>query len=172
MPGLLRGFQVKYSEIFQRNIGLFSQEQQGCLQTATITVAGPRSLCCVEALTLARFGIKDIRILIQRDIGGIQQGKMSLMLQWLPLGQQRMRTIFPPQCYGEIVSTLYNCVEIPFYIADRNTKTNSEKDPKLHTSRIPELNVGILEIEEVGPQCRQSLQLGQAKYQTSLPRKT
>lgn len=56
---------MKYSEIFQRNIGLFTEKQQNCLQTASITVVGPRSLCCVEAFTLARFGIKDIRILIQ-----------------------------------------------------------------------------------------------------------
>ena len=85
-----------------------------------------------------------------RDIGGIQQGKMSLMLQWLPLGQQRMRTIFPPECYGEIVQTLYSAAKIPFHMADRQTKADSEKEHKLHTSRIPELNVGILEIEDVG----------------------
>ena len=83
MPGLPRGFQVKYSEIFQRNIGLFSQEQQRRLETASVTVVGPRSLCCVEALTLARFGIKDIRILIQP--GDNMDGKAADLMGRLDL---------------------------------------------------------------------------------------
>lgn len=58
---------MKYSEIFQRNIGLFTEEQQSCLQTASVALVGPRSLCCVEAFTLARFGIKDVKILIHPD---------------------------------------------------------------------------------------------------------
>lgn len=86
-----------------------------------------------------------------RDIGGIQQGKMSLMLQWLPLKPQRTRTIFPPKCYREIIQTLYLAAELSFIVASSRTETGRDNEPKLHTSRIPELNVGILEIENAGP---------------------
>lgn len=67
MPGHLKGFNLKYFEIFQRNIGLFTPEQQHRLETSSVTIVGPRSMCCVEALTLARFGVGEIRILIHPD---------------------------------------------------------------------------------------------------------
>ncbi len=89
-----------------------------------------------------------------KSIGGTQQGKMSLMLQWLPLTPPRQRVIHPPQRYADIVATLYQQAEIPICPAaaapPRLPPSLAEGSPLLHSSHIPDLNVGVLEVENLG----------------------
>lgn len=65
---------VEYLEIFQRNIGLFTPEQQHRLKDATVIVAGARDQCQTEAQTLARFGVGEIRLLTVPDDSDAEPG--------------------------------------------------------------------------------------------------
>lgn len=54
---------MDYAQCFQRNIGLFTQEQQDILRRSTITVAGAGGVGGIEAATLARFGVGELRLI-------------------------------------------------------------------------------------------------------------
>jgi hypothetical protein len=54
---------MDYWEIYQRNIGLFSRENQESLRSAKVTIAGVGGVGGVEASTLARFGIGELSIM-------------------------------------------------------------------------------------------------------------
>lgn len=61
---------MEYSQVFQRNIGLLPPEQQQRLHDASVAVAGTRGQCQAEALTLARFGVGEIRLILTDDVSG------------------------------------------------------------------------------------------------------
>lgn len=54
---------MDYNEVYQRNIGLFTPEQQETLRNSTITIAGAGGVGGIEAATLARFGVGELRII-------------------------------------------------------------------------------------------------------------
>ncbi len=54
---------MDYAQCFQRNIGLFTPEQQEILRRSTITVAGAGGVGGIEAATLARFGVGELRLI-------------------------------------------------------------------------------------------------------------
>ncbi|KAB1443142.1 GNAT family N-acetyltransferase [Pseudodesulfovibrio senegalensis] len=83
-----------------------------------------------------------------KSIGGTQQGKMSLMLQWLGLHPPHARSIHPPERYAKITADLYRRAGIPLTEAEKAPVPGG--DPLLHFDRIPDLNVGILETEDIG----------------------
>jgi len=85
-----------------------------------------------------------------KSIGGTHRGKMSLMLQWLPLKQPRRRSVHPPRRYAEIVAALYQQAGIPICSAAAAPPPLTEENPLLHSSRILDLNIGILEVESLG----------------------
>ncbi len=51
---------MDYWQVYQRNIGLFSREQQQKLREAKVFVAGAGGVGGVEAATLARFGVGEL----------------------------------------------------------------------------------------------------------------
>jgi len=54
---------MDYDQIYQRNIGLFTKEEQEKLQAAKVAVAGVGGVGGIQAATLARFGVGHISIL-------------------------------------------------------------------------------------------------------------
>lgn len=54
---------MDYWRLFQRNIGVFTREQQRKLQNAKIFVAGVGGVGGIEAATLARFGVGELVIM-------------------------------------------------------------------------------------------------------------
>lgn len=54
---------MDYAQCYQRNIGLFTPEQQETLRRATVTVAGTGGVGGIEAATLARFGVGELRLI-------------------------------------------------------------------------------------------------------------
>jgi hypothetical protein len=48
---------VRYEDAFARNIGLFTQDEQDRLRSATVLVAGVGGVGGIQAATLARFGV-------------------------------------------------------------------------------------------------------------------
>jgi molybdopterin/thiamine biosynthesis adenylyltransferase len=51
---------LQYNDCYRRNIGLFSEEQQGRLRAAKVVVAGVGGVGGIEAATLARMGIGEL----------------------------------------------------------------------------------------------------------------
>jgi len=54
---------MKYEQVYLRNIGLFTEEQQNCLRRAKVTVAGMGGVGGIQAATLARMGIGELVIM-------------------------------------------------------------------------------------------------------------
>lgn len=54
---------MDYWHVYQRNIGLFSPEQQQTLRSAKVFVAGVGGVGGIEAATLARFGVGELVIM-------------------------------------------------------------------------------------------------------------
>jgi molybdopterin/thiamine biosynthesis adenylyltransferase len=54
---------MKYKEIYNRNIGIFSEKQQKLLKNATVFIAGVGGVGGIQAMTLARAGIGEIIIM-------------------------------------------------------------------------------------------------------------
>ena len=54
---------MDYAQCYDRNIGLFTPEQQDTLRRATVTVAGTGGVGGIEAATLARFGVGELRLI-------------------------------------------------------------------------------------------------------------
>ncbi|MFC1461703.1 GNAT family N-acetyltransferase, partial [Verrucomicrobiota bacterium] len=89
-----------------------------------------------------------------KDMGGTQAGKMSGMLQWLKLSDPGVKTIHPPACYIDIIKELYKRAGIPVAVGNTISQPQSTEDPLLRIERLPILNVGILEIESIGPDAK------------------
>lgn len=83
-----------------------------------------------------------------KSIGGTQQGKMSLMMQWLALKPPRSRAIHPPTRYAGVLKELYRQAGIPTQKAESPHPRSDA--PILHFDRMPDLNIGILEVEDLG----------------------
>lgn len=84
-----------------------------------------------------------------KEMGGLQQGKMSGMLQVLPLTPPRLRSINPPERHAEIVVELYRRAGIPAETA-KPRATTTDAQPIFKATRVPVLNVAIVEVERVG----------------------
>ncbi len=54
---------MTYQEIYQRNIGLFTQEEQDKLQNAKVAIAGVGGVGSYQAVALARIGIGELSIM-------------------------------------------------------------------------------------------------------------
>lgn len=54
---------MDYTQIYQRNIGLFTAQQQEKLRNAKVAVAGVGGVGGIQAATLARFGIGELAIM-------------------------------------------------------------------------------------------------------------
>ncbi|MBN1345572.1 MAG: ThiF family adenylyltransferase [Phycisphaerae bacterium] len=54
---------MDYQQVYQRNIGIFTPDQQDALRAAKVTVAGVGGVGGIEAVTLARFGIGELSIM-------------------------------------------------------------------------------------------------------------
>jgi molybdopterin/thiamine biosynthesis adenylyltransferase len=65
---------MDYWQLYQRNIGLFSREQQQALRDAKVFIAGLGGVGGIEAATLARFGIGE---LVLMDPGTFDEPDMN-----------------------------------------------------------------------------------------------
>lgn len=54
---------MNYFEIYNRNIGIFTNEEQNKLKNATVFIAGAGGVGGIQAATLARMGLKEIIIM-------------------------------------------------------------------------------------------------------------
>lgn len=70
---------MEYFQVFQRNIGLLTPEQQQRLHDSSVAVAGTRTQCQAEALALARFGVGEIRLILTDDTTGADAGMPDIL---------------------------------------------------------------------------------------------
>lgn len=54
---------MNYKELYQRNLGIFTQEEQDKLKNANVFIAGVGGIGGIQAVTLARMGIGEITIM-------------------------------------------------------------------------------------------------------------
>ncbi len=85
-----------------------------------------------------------------KSMGGVQAGKMSGMLQWLPLRTPRPRILDVPARYRRTVADLYAWAGIPADF-DSPAPVSASSAPALRDQRIAVLNVALMEIESAGP---------------------
>lgn len=60
---LKRGQVMQYNEFYQRNIGIFTEDEQAKLKSAKVVIAGVGGAGGIQAVTLARMGIGEITII-------------------------------------------------------------------------------------------------------------
>lgn len=82
-----------------------------------------------------------------KAISGVQSGKMSGMLQTLPIVSQRQRRVNPPDCYAGIITELYRRAGIP---AEHGAALQSAGQPVFKAARAPVLNIAVIEVEKIG----------------------
>lgn len=68
---------MDYQLCYQRNIGIFNQDQQNLLKNAKVVVAGVGGVGGIEAATLAQMGIGELVIF---DPGVFDEPDMNLMI--------------------------------------------------------------------------------------------
>ena len=84
-----------------------------------------------------------------KQMGGMQKGKMSGMFQWRGFKHPRKRFIELPKPYITIARKLYERAGLD--LDCHSPLGQPHASPLLRIKRVPVLNVGILEIESIGP---------------------
>lgn len=85
-----------------------------------------------------------------KDLGGVQAGKMSGMLQWLGLGAARERRLDVPVRHEEMVVELYRGAGLTFKRMEGNAAVECG-EAQMKVKRTPVLNVADLEVTAIGP---------------------
>ena len=76
--------------------------------------------------------------------------KMSAVIQWASLKEQRLRRFFTPPEYDEIIKGLYQEANIPFAIERSSQKAPKKGEPYYLVNRIDSLNIANIEIVKMG----------------------
>lgn len=87
-----------------------------------------------------------------KQMGGIQQGKMSGMFQCIQLVAPRPRLLHLPERYRDIAAELYRRAKIPCTVrCHTNADVTASGEPLYRVRSIPILNIGVQEVENIGP---------------------